>query len=118
MSPRAFELPFTPLPTLDPDLAVLGFVWVGDILSLRKHSVAYIVSNMLEQHDETGAPVKDEADEVVKVQFWKAQDHHGLKISGFVPTREDAVRAAEAWIINRNDLLVELVRENARLRQQ
>lgn len=93
-------------------------MWIGDIMSQRKRTVAYVASSMLDKLDADGQPVKDDADEVVKVQHWKAQDHHGLKISGFVPTREEAVRAAEAWIAEECELLVELLRENVRLRQQ
>lgn len=102
----------------DHNLEALGFAWLGDLLRIRGMTFAYVASYMLDVFDSEGHIVVDENDKPLKVQYWKAHDKHGLRISGYVETREEAVRQAEAWTSDKNQLLVNLIEENRELRQR
>lgn len=98
-------------------LRTLGFIWLGDLLRLRAHTLAYVAPYKRVQLNDAGEPVLDVDGEEILVECWKAHDHHGLKISGFLTTREEAVLAAETWVAKRHELLLIVAFELASLRQ-
>lgn len=95
----------------------LGFIWLGDLLRFKANTVAYVAPYQLVKLDDAGEAVRDEDGKKVMVEYWKAHDKHGLKISDYLISRREATDAAENWVAKEHSLLISVALELATLKK-